>query len=295
MEFAEFIKTPMVDGVTLRKPFCKPVEGTLCITGHHLILSSWKTNREELWLLHSNVDSVEKRLDNTQGVVMIRCKDLTRLALVISSATECLNVALSIEQLLNIDDITLKYPFFYHPTFDILEDSWQAFQQGAEMSRYKACMEDWRISTANKDYKLCQSYPQSVVVPKGVTDDMLAKVDQFRQNGRFPVLSYFHRDSKAVLMRSSQPLTGSSGRRCKDDERLVNAVLGIGIRGYIIDTRSQSAVKAELKTGGGYELEAHYSQWKRLNQAIDRRQVFHESLIKLIEACADTGTGQVAI
>ena len=35
--------------------------------------------------------------------------------------------------------------------------------------------------------------------------------------------------------------------------------------------------------GGGYEPEAHYPQWKRLNQPIERRQVFHESLIKLIE------------
>ena len=31
MEFAEFIKNPMVDGVTLRKPFCKAVKGTLSL------------------------------------------------------------------------------------------------------------------------------------------------------------------------------------------------------------------------------------------------------------------------
>ena len=50
-------------------------------------------------------------------------------------------------------------------------------------------------------------------------------------------------------MRTSQPLTGTTGRRCKDDEKLVNAVLGIGKRGYIVDTRSQSTAKAEQKTG----------------------------------------------
>jgi len=54
---------------------------------------------------------------------------------------------------------------------------------------------------------------------------------------------------QAVLMRCSQPLTGASGKRCKDDEKLVNAVLGIGKRGYIIDTRSHSTAKAEMKTG----------------------------------------------
>ena len=52
------------------------------------------------------------------------------------------------------DDVTLKYPFFYRPTFDILEDGWQAFQPETELARYKECSEEWRISTANKEYKV---------------------------------------------------------------------------------------------------------------------------------------------
>ena len=50
MEFAEFIKTPMVDSVTLRRPFMEPLEGTLCVTGHQLILSSRRDDHEELWV-----------------------------------------------------------------------------------------------------------------------------------------------------------------------------------------------------------------------------------------------------
>lgn len=42
-------------------------------------------------------------------------------------------------------------------------------------------------------------------------------------------------------MRSSQPLVGPSNKRCKEDERLLNAVLGIGKRGFIIDTRTQTS------------------------------------------------------
>lgn len=61
MEFAELIKTPKVDGVILHRPFMPIVEGTLCLTGHHLILSSRQDNTEELWLLHSNIDSIDKR------------------------------------------------------------------------------------------------------------------------------------------------------------------------------------------------------------------------------------------
>ena len=52
MEFAEFIKTPMVNRVTLFRANTTPVEGTLCITGHHLILSSRSDhNVEELWVV----------------------------------------------------------------------------------------------------------------------------------------------------------------------------------------------------------------------------------------------------
>jgi hypothetical protein len=50
MEFAEFIKTPMVDKVVLRRPFTEPLEGTLCITGHHLIISSRGETDEEVWV-----------------------------------------------------------------------------------------------------------------------------------------------------------------------------------------------------------------------------------------------------
>lgn len=38
-----------------------------------------------------------------------------------------------------------------------------------------------------------------------------------------------------------------------------------------------------LYLGGGYELEAHYPQWRRIHQSIERRQSFHDSLIKMIE------------
>lgn len=61
MEFVELIKTPRVDGVVLHRPFLPTVEGTLCLTGHHLILSSRQDNTEELWLLHANIDAIEKR------------------------------------------------------------------------------------------------------------------------------------------------------------------------------------------------------------------------------------------
>lgn len=51
------------------------------------------------------------------------------------------------------------------------------------------------------------------------------------------------------MMRCSQPLTGPNNKRCKEDEKLLNAVLGIGRKGYIIDTRSLAAAKSSQAKG----------------------------------------------
>lgn len=53
MEFAELIATPKLDGVILHTTSSTsngPVDGTLCITGHHLILSSRREGVQELWV-----------------------------------------------------------------------------------------------------------------------------------------------------------------------------------------------------------------------------------------------------
>uniref|UniRef100_A0A8C2NKR3 Myotubularin-related protein 9 n=1 Tax=Capra hircus TaxID=9925 RepID=A0A8C2NKR3_CAPHI len=97
MEFAELIKTPRVDNVVLHRPFYPPVEGTLCLTGHHLILSSRQDNTEELWLLHSNIDAIDKRFVGPLGTIIIKCKDFRIIQLDIPGMEECLNIASSIE------------------------------------------------------------------------------------------------------------------------------------------------------------------------------------------------------
>ena len=43
MEFFDLIKTPKLDGVIMCDTLQNKIEGTLCITSHHLIISSRKT------------------------------------------------------------------------------------------------------------------------------------------------------------------------------------------------------------------------------------------------------------
>lgn len=50
MEFIELILINKLDGVILKYPHHDNVDGTVCITGHHLILSSRKEGVRELWV-----------------------------------------------------------------------------------------------------------------------------------------------------------------------------------------------------------------------------------------------------
>uniref|UniRef100_A0A8C9VL95 Myotubularin-related protein 9 n=1 Tax=Scleropages formosus TaxID=113540 RepID=A0A8C9VL95_SCLFO len=285
MEFAELIKTPRVDGVVLHRPFMPTVEGTLCLTGHHLILSSRQDNTEELWLLHSNIDYIEKRFVGSLGTIIVKCKDLRIIQLDIPGMEECLNIASSIEALSTLDSVSLMYPFFYRPMFEVVEDGWNMFLP--EEITLTLLTDEWRLSSVNKDFGVCPTYPQLVAVPKAVDDDTLRKVATFRHGGRFPVLSYYHKKNGMVMMRAGQPLTGTNGRRCKEDEKLINATLRPGKRGYIIDTRAINVAQQAKARGGGFEQEASYPQWRRIHKAIERYNILQESLIKLVEACND--------
>lgn len=80
-------------------------------------------------------------------------------------------------------------------------------------------------------------------------------------------LNHFHFQ---VMMRAGQPLTGTNGRRCKEDEKLINATLRPGKRGYIIDTRTISVAQQAKARGGGFESEANYPQWRRIHKAVER-------------------------
>lgn len=73
-----------------------------------------------------------------------------------------------------------------------------------------------------------------------------------------------------VMMRAGQPLTGTNGRRCKEDEKLINATLRPGKRGYIIDTRMIAVAQQAKARGGGFESEANYPQWRRIHKALER-------------------------
>ncbi|XP_036337919.1 myotubularin-related protein 9 [Rhagoletis pomonella] len=309
MEFADLIKTPKLDGVFLHDHLHATVEGTLCITGHHLLLSARQENSQELWLLHKNIDCVEKKPFMVQnmvmgGIITLKCKDLRIISLEIKYAKEYFNVAASLEALSALHNPELEYPFFYRPMYTILEDGFTMFRPELEFAKLISgavcnllngnengsaggttpgavggC--EWRITTVNKDFSVCPTYGKTLVVPKSITDEQIVQSAAFRDGGRFPVLSYRH-ENGATLMRSAQPLSMQGIKRCRADEAILNVVLGRSKKGFIVDTWG----KGKSNT----ETDQHYSQWKKVNRAIGNvstPSAILDSFAKLIEACND--------
>ncbi|XP_060919189.1 myotubularin-related protein 9-like isoform X1 [Labrus mixtus] len=309
MEFSEHIKTANVEDVVLRQPLHPPSRGTLCITGHHLLFSDREeTGTRQFLLLLRNIDAIEKSVENlsaysglfsnaghsertsgSSGTITIKCKDLHVLQLDIPGMEQCLNIAHSIETLSCLDCASEMYPFFYRPSDLRLQDQWGLSSTEKLYSQMKELHDRWRVSTVNRDYSVCPSYPPAVIVPKNIDDSVLKKVAKFRQGGRFPVLCYYHRKNGMVIMHSSQPLPGANRKRCKEDEDLLQAVLDGSDKGYIIDTRSSQQATQARMTGGGFESKSSYSCWKRLHRQMEKcvGKALQESLIKLVEACGD--------
>ncbi|CAG0911564.1 unnamed protein product, partial [Cyprideis torosa] len=58
-----------------------------------------------------------------------------------------------------------------------------------EMSRLRMDkLGAWRISKVNENFELSPSYPRYVIVPAGITDQMLVEVAKFRGSRRFPAV-----------------------------------------------------------------------------------------------------------
>ncbi|XP_028995712.1 myotubularin-related protein 9-like isoform X2 [Betta splendens] len=291
MEFSEHIKTANVEDVVLRQPLHPPLRGTLCITGHHLLFSDREEDEGrssgQVLLLLRNIDAVEKRTSGSSGTITIKCKDLRVLQLDIPGMEQCLNIARSIETLSCLDCVSEMFPFFYRPSELNLQDQWGLSSPEEHYRQATELHNRWRLSSVNRDYSVCPTYPRAVVVPREISDDMLVKASRFRQGGRFPVLCYVHRKNGMVIVRSAQPLTGANRKRCKEDETLLQAVIGGSDKGYVIDTRSAQQAQQARMTGGGFESKSCYSQWKRLHRHMERGKALQESLIKLVEACGD--------
>ena len=82
----------------------------------------------------------------------------------------------------------------------------------------------WRVSEANREYKLCETYPRRLIVPAGITDEHVRVVADYRAGRRIPAAVWRHPRTGAVLARCSQPEVGIMGWRSEKDEKYFEAL-----------------------------------------------------------------------
>ncbi|XP_007174084.1 myotubularin-related protein 7 isoform X2 [Balaenoptera acutorostrata] len=181
------------------------------------------------------------------------------------------------------------YCFSFNPKLDReeREQGWMLIDLSEEYKRMGLPNNYWQLSDVNRDYRVCDSYPTQLYVPKSATAPIIVGSSKFRSRRRFPALSYYYKDNHVSICRSSQPLSGFSAR-CLEDEQMLQAIRKASPGSdfiYVVDTRPKLNAMANRAAGKGYENEDNYSNIKFQFIGIENIHVMRNSLQKMLEVC----------
>ncbi|KAM4555843.1 myotubularin-related protein 7a [Odontesthes bonariensis] len=289
----EHIRLPKVENVRLldRVSPRRSRVGTLYLTAtHSIFVENEGGERNETWVLHSLVCSVEKQAATASGCPLhIRCKNFQLLNFNIPRESECQDVHLSLQRLSQPERYEELYCFSYKPNIDEEErrQEWAFMDLRADYSRVGLPNSLWKLSSVNQQYKVSDTYPADLFVPESATPPVIVGSSKFRSRGRFPALSYYSKENHAAICRSSQPLSGFSAR-CLEDEQMLEAILRSNPRSdfmYVVDTRPKLNAIANRAAGKGYENEDNYSNIKFQFMGIENIHVMRNSHQKMLEVC----------
>uniref|UniRef100_A0A8D0MPJ7 Myotubularin phosphatase domain-containing protein n=1 Tax=Sus scrofa TaxID=9823 RepID=A0A8D0MPJ7_PIG len=270
----------------------KSLTGTLYLTATHLLFID--SHQKETWILHHHIASVDKLALTTAGCpLVIQCKNFRIVHFVVPRERDCHDVYNSLLQLSKQAKYEDLYAFSYNPQQNESERQrgWQLLDLAEEYKRMGLPNSNWQLSDANRDYKICETYPRDLYVPRIASKPIIVGSSKFRSKGRFPVLSYYHQAKEAAICRCSQPLSGFSAR-CLEDEHLLQAISKATPANrfmYVMDTRPRLNAMANRAAGKGYENEDNYSNIRFQFVGIENIHVMRSSLQKLLEVNGTKG------
>lgn len=270
----------------------KALTGTLYLTATHLFFID--SHQRETWILHHHIASVEKLALTTSGCpLVIQCKNFRIVHFIVPRERDCHDIYNSLLQLSKQAKYEDLYAFSYNPKQNDSERlrGWQLIDLGEEYKRMGVANSNWQLSDANREYKICETYPRELYVPRIASKPIIVGSSKFRSKGRFPVLSYYHKNKEAAICRCSQPLSGFSAR-CLEDEHLLESISKanpVNHYMYVMDTRPKLNAMANRAAGKGYENEDNYSNIRFQFVGIENIHVMRSSLQKLLEVNGTKG------
>lgn len=176
-------------------------------------------------------------------------------------------------------------------------DGWELYDPISEFKRQGVTETNdlnLRYCFANKDFKLCQTYPQFLIVHTGISDDELREASEHRTKNRLPVLTYYYGKGEKnaqtkypSLWRSSQTKSGITGKnKSNKDNYLIETIIGLSSKQlYIFDARPFINALANRVNGGGYENADHYTNVEIIFCDIDNIHAVRNSLNKVNQLC----------
>lgn len=262
-------------------------------TAYHLVV---RAKSKTYKVLHNAIliDRMEKREERGQGTLLkLTLKDLSVLQVLFPSGDMCLEIEGIIRRGATVESVERLYPFQYAAGLEkstVASEGWHVFSPEEEFARMGLPDKMFRLSTMNEDFSLCGSYPKLLAVPAALDADTLREVAKFRQFDRLPMLSYIHPSTRAPLFVAGQPLVGSHGNRCYEDERFFRTILDACAdpsrdrRGLIIDLRTASETSAQKGKGGGVEDEKHYFDWQVVNARVGKIKDLDDGMMATFDA-----------
>ncbi|XP_054246146.1 myotubularin-related protein 6 isoform X4 [Indicator indicator] len=200
----EHIRTTKVEQVKLLDRFStsnKSLTGTLYLTATHLLFID--SSQRETWILHHHIAAVEKLPLTTSGCpLVIQCKNFRIVHFVVPRERDCHDIYNSLLQLSRTAKYEELYAFSYNPKQNESEQvkGWQLIDLSEEYKRMGVPNDYWQLSDANRDYKICETYPRELYVPRTASKPIIVGSSKFRSKGRFPVLSYYHKNKELNAM-----------------------------------------------------------------------------------------------
>uniref|UniRef100_A0AAQ4PT56 Myotubularin phosphatase domain-containing protein n=1 Tax=Gasterosteus aculeatus aculeatus TaxID=481459 RepID=A0AAQ4PT56_GASAC len=241
----EHIRTPKVENARLLDRSSgqrKASIGTLYLSATHTIfVENNPETRKETWVLHSMLSSVERPPTIPAGSQLIlHCKDFRVFQILIPQERDCLEVHTSLLRLSRPEKYSELYCLSFNPNVNKVEreESWNFIDLTADFKRMGVPNNLWVATVANSEYRVCDTYPSQLFVPKSATTALIVGSSRFRSRGRFPVLSYFHQDTLLNAMANR-----AAGKGYENEDHYTNIKLQfIGIENIHVMRSSQQKI-----------------------------------------------------
>ena len=175
-------------------------------------------------------------------------------------------------------------------------NGWDIYDPIREFSRQGVTEDNnlgLRYCYLNKNFFLCESYPEFLIAPSNITDKQLQQAALYRTKGRLPIMAYYYmgnidENSKYVptIWRSAQNKGGLMGsKKNENDINLIKSIQNMSKNLFIYDCRPKLNAMANRLNGGGYENMDHYDNLDLTFCEIDNIHKARSSLNSLYSLC----------